>query len=123
MGDDPPADSLLPAAREALAAEVGGGATGGTPTEGALAREALLVLSQETEYAEILTALIDAPEVESFDPMLTYALTAAGLVWVLQTRIKFNQKWESGEVTFEKRALSNKHIAEFVRMILDFTRK
>ena len=63
---------------------------GRAASEGDLARQALLLLADDPQNREALTALIEGPPPQSFEVVSTVALVAAMLV-VLQTHVLFER--------------------------------
>ena len=88
---------LNPEIREALL-DVFGPPAGERPTEGDLAREALLLLAEDPAMEAPLTALLDGPQAERFDVVETVGVLVAAIV-ILQTRVRFERttagKWKA----------------------------
>ena len=76
------------------------------PTDGELARAALLLLADDPENREAIRALITGPQPEQFFGVELVAAVVAGLV-VLQTRVKITRD-KNGKYTFEIEKLPTK---------------
>lgn len=84
--------------------------------EGELAREALLLLADDPDNRQGLTALIEAPPVQRFVDAATIAVGVAALI-ALQTYVKF-ERTKDGKIHFkiEKKPLP----VELMRKLLAF---
>jgi hypothetical protein len=96
-----------------------GPATGDRPSEGELAREALLVLAADPAMEAPLTALLHGSQAESFsDVAETVGLVVAALV-VLQTHVRVERttagKWK---VVIDKPTTSTKLLQPLVSKLL-----
>ncbi len=92
------------------------------PSEGDLARQALLALSEVPEYQGPLSALVDGPRSVSFslDPVVTTAVVAAVLV-VLQTHVRIERD-KNGKlsVLIEKKPTKDTLLKPLVQKLLSF---
>ncbi len=91
-----------------------------TPTQGELARQALLFLADDPAYKEPLSAMLNGPRTKSFgtDPVtLTIVITAA--LVVLQTRVKIEKdkegKWT---VLIDRKATSDSLLKTLVKNLI-----
>ncbi len=92
------------------------------PSEGDLARQALLALSEVPEYQGPLSALVNDPRSVSFtlDPVVTTAVATAALV-VLQTHVRIERD-KNGKlsVLIEKEPTKDRLLKPLVQKILSF---
>jgi len=92
------------------------------PSEGDLARQALLALSDVPECQGSLSALVDGPRSESFslDPVVTTAVVAAALV-VLQTHVRIERD-KKGKISVlnKKKPTRDALLKPLVRKLLSF---
>jgi hypothetical protein len=111
--------ALTPEIGEALR-DAFGASAGARPTEGDLAREALLVLAADPAMEAPLTALLDGPQAESFDAGVLEAVgLLVGALVVLQTHVRFERtpagKWK---VLIDKPTTSTKLLQPLVEKLL-----
>ncbi len=91
-----------------------------TPTQGELARQALLLLAEDPAYQEPLSALISGPPPVSFgvDPVTLTAVITAAIV-VLQTRVKIEKDKDGNwTVLTDRKAASNSLLKALVQKLL-----
>jgi hypothetical protein len=81
---------LTPEIRRRLQEEFGIDPARDRPSEGDLARQALIVLAQDPETREAIAALIKGPAPQSFEPVTTVVIVAAALI-ALQTHVRFER--------------------------------
>jgi hypothetical protein len=89
-------------------------------TGGELARQALVVLSEEPQRRQVIESLIKGPAPDKFVAVETVALAAAIMV-VLQTHVKFERD-KDGRFTLkiEKKPTSTTLLKPLVRKLLAF---
>jgi hypothetical protein len=93
-----------------------------SPTEGELARQALLVLAEDPRYTEAIGALIAAPpDTEKFLGVVESVLLATAVIVVLQTRVRIERD-KDGRWNFEidKPTTSDALLKDLVRRLLAF---
>ena len=81
---------LTPEIRRSLQEEFGVAPAPDRPSEGDLARQALIVLAQDPETYEAITALSKGPPPQRFEPVATVVIVAAALI-ALQTHVRFER--------------------------------
>ncbi|MCP4349777.1 MAG: hypothetical protein GY795_30215 [Desulfobacterales bacterium] len=90
------------------------------PTQGELARDALLLLADDPAYNKQLSAMINGPQTKSFgtDPVTIAAVITAAIV-VLQTRVKIEKdkdgKWT---VLIDRKAASTSLVKTVVEKLV-----
>ena len=109
--------------RNAIAGATELDAVGASVSDGDMARQALLLHSDDPQLATIISSLADDSAQKQrfvFDPLTTAAVGTA-LICVLQTKIKFKRS-EDGKYSFEfeKKALSDGVLKEFVQKFLSW---
>lgn len=72
------------------------------PSEGELARAALQLLAQEPQFEAIIRDMAEAPTKRTFELATTGVITAAALLFALQSHIKISYKDGKWEFLFEK---------------------
>ena len=108
-----------PGLGEALRGEFAIEPAGERPSEGDLARQALLVLAEDPENREGITALIDGPPARSFDFGASLAVGAAALI-VLQTRFSIQYKDGKWEFSALKKPTSDALLKPLVQKLIGF---
>ena len=89
-------------------------------SEGDLARQALLLLADDPENRDALTALIEGPPPESFEVVGTVALVAAMLV-VLQTHVLFERDRDGKiHIKIEKKPTRDSLLKNLVQKLFGF---
>lgn len=89
-------------------------------SEGDLARQALLLLADDPQNRDALTALIEGPPPESFEVVGTVALLAAMLV-VLQTHVLFERDRDGKiHIKIEKKPTQDSLLKNLVQKLLGF---
>ena len=111
--------SLAPDLAAALGQASGGPPPGAAPSDGDIARAALLLLADEPSTAPAIAALLDGPTPESFDTSLPEAVGVVTLALViLQTHFRFNRdpkgKWE---ILIEKRPTSDSLLKSLASLV------
>jgi hypothetical protein len=82
---------LTPEIRRSLQEEFGVAPAPDHPSEGDLSRQALIVLAQDPETDEAITALSKGPPPQRFEPVTTVVVVVAAALVALQTHVRFER--------------------------------
>lgn len=111
--------SLAPDLAAALSQASGGPPPGVAPSDGNIARAALLLLADDPSTAPAIAALLDGPKPERFDVTLAEGVGILALALaVLQTHFRFKRdpkgKWE---ILIEKRPTSDSLLKSLASLV------
>jgi hypothetical protein len=111
---------LTPAIWRALEEEFGVAPALDRPSEGDLARQALIVLAQDPDTGEALSALSRGQAPQRFEPVTTVLVIAAALI-ALQTHVRFERD-ASGKLSFliEKKATKDTLLKPLVQKLISY---
>jgi hypothetical protein len=106
--------------RRTLQEEFGVAPASDRPSEGDLARQALIVLAQDPETREAIAALSKGPPPQSFEPVTTVILITAALI-ALQTHVRFERD-ASGKLKLfiEKKATKDALLKPLVQKLISY---
>ena len=94
---------------------------GGRPSQGEIAREALLVLAVDPQHSEVIRSLLLGPAPEKLVGVETIALAVAVML-VLQTHVRF-ERAKDGRFTLkiEKKPTSSSLLKPLLQKLMAFT--